>query len=148
MPHVIATKRKQRWDPAQKKGEEDRCFFQVVRRMGYIASAIITVAPHLAAAAPPTLKYATSFVRQSLSVVGVFTTVAGAAALLFFFWGLAQFIAKSDDEQARSEGRWRMVWGIAALFVLVSVWAIIMMVGYIAGVGSTKEFRAPVVEGL
>ena len=108
------------------------------------------VAPFVAQgqSAAPTLKYATSFARQSLSVVSVFTTVAGAAALLFFFWGLAQFIAKSDEEQARSEGRRRMVWGVIALFVLVSVWGMVMLIGYVTGIGNTKEYQAPVVEGL
>ena len=98
--------------------------------------------------AEPTLRYATSFARQLLSVVGVFTVVAGAAALLFFFWGLVQFIAKSDEEQARSEGRRRMLWGIVALFVLVSVWGMVMLIGYVTGIGNTKEYQAPVVEGL
>jgi len=51
--------------------------------------------------------------------------IAVAAALLFFFWGVANFILKAGDPKAREEGRNRMLWGIIALFVMISVWGIV-----------------------
>ncbi len=51
--------------------------------------------------------------------------IVAGLALLFFFWGLAKFILKADDETAREEGKQVMKWGIVALFVMVSVWGIV-----------------------
>lgn len=49
-----------------------------------------------------------------------------ALAVLAFFWGLAKFIFNvSGDEKSVEEGKRIMIWGIIALFVMVSVWGII-----------------------
>jgi len=48
-----------------------------------------------------------------------------ALALIYFLWGMANFILHADDEQARSKGKQVMVWGIIALFVMVSVWTLV-----------------------
>ncbi|HEY4518560.1 MAG TPA: hypothetical protein VJG48_02985 [Candidatus Paceibacterota bacterium] len=49
-------------------------------------------------------------------------------AVLVFIWGLVVFIAKSGDETARAEGKQKMIWGIIALFVMVSVWGIVRLI--------------------
>lgn len=41
-------------------------------------------------------------------------------ALTWFIWGTVQFIRNSDNQEKRKEGRKRMLWGIIALFVMVS----------------------------
>jgi hypothetical protein len=48
-----------------------------------------------------------------------------ALALLFFFWGVAKFILNADNDEKRTEGKKVMIWGIIALFVMVSVWGLI-----------------------
>lgn len=49
-----------------------------------------------------------------------------AVALLVFLWGLAKFIFRvSGDEKAVEEGKRIMIWGLIALFIMVSVWGII-----------------------
>ena len=50
-----------------------------------------------------------------------------ALAVLYFFWGLAQYILNSGDETKKSEGRSIMIYGIIALFVMVSVWGLIRL---------------------
>ena len=48
------------------------------------------------------------------------------AALLVFFWGLAKFIFRvGGDENAVEGGKRLMIWGLIALFVMISVWGII-----------------------
>ena len=42
------------------------------------------------------------------------------AALTLFIWGVIEFIRNSDNQEKRKEGRRRMLWGIIALFVMVS----------------------------
>jgi len=58
-------------------------------------------------------------------IVKLAIPIAVGAALLFFFWGLAKFILKSGDPKAKEEGRNIMIWGVVALFVMVSVWGIV-----------------------
>ena len=48
------------------------------------------------------------------------------AALLVFFWGLAKFIFRvGGDEKAVEGGKRLMIWGLIALFIMMSVWGII-----------------------
>ena len=48
-----------------------------------------------------------------------------ALAVLYFFWGLAKYVLNSSDEGKKEEGRNIMIWGIIALFIMVSVWGLI-----------------------
>lgn len=51
-----------------------------------------------------------------------------ALSLLYFFWGISSFILKSGEKDARKEGKERMVWGLVALFVIVSVAGLLTIV--------------------
>ena len=42
------------------------------------------------------------------------------AALTWFIWGVLEFIRNADNQEKRKEGRSKMLWGIVALFVMVS----------------------------
>ena len=49
-------------------------------------------------------------------------------ALLYFLWGLANFILAGDDKEKIEKGKSTMLWGIIALFVMVSVWGIVRFI--------------------
>jgi uncharacterized membrane protein len=51
-----------------------------------------------------------------------------AAAFVVFVWGLVQFIANLDNEEARSAGGKHMLWGIIGMVVMVGVNAIIAII--------------------
>ncbi|MEK7175867.1 MAG: hypothetical protein AAB695_00640 [Patescibacteria group bacterium] len=63
--------------------------------------------------------------------------VVAGLALLVFFKGLAAFIAKSGDEKSHAEGKNLMIWGLIALFVMVSIWGIISVLSGEFGFGSS-----------
>lgn len=68
------------------------------------------------------------FTDVSAMVVGLLNKlfpVLIALALLAFFWGMIKYIAKSGSDDGRKQGREVMVWGVTALFVMVSLWGII-----------------------
>lgn len=50
-----------------------------------------------------------------------------AGSLLAFVWGVAKFILASGDEKKIEEGKTLMIWGVIALFVMVSIWGIIQL---------------------
>lgn len=65
-------------------------------------------------------------VYQMLGVLGVAVPVLTSLAFLIFLWGLVKFIFRiGGDETAVKDGKKLMLWGIIALFILVSLNAII-----------------------
>ena len=61
-------------------------------------------------------------------LINLATPIVVALALLFFFWGLANYILKAGDDAERKKAKATMIWGIIALFLMVSVWGIINVV--------------------
>ena len=53
--------------------------------------------------------------------------VVATLALLYFFWGLAKFILRAGDETELAKGKQIMIWGIAALFVITTIWGILVL---------------------
>lgn len=56
------------------------------------------------------------------------TPIVVALALLYFFWGLATYILNQGSEEKKKQGREVMIWGILALFIMVSIWGIINVI--------------------
>lgn len=47
-----------------------------------------------------------------------------SAALALFIWGVVEFIRSADNSEARKRGKKRILWGIIALFLMVTFLAI------------------------
>lgn len=75
-----------------------------------------------------------SLVNSIRDVVDVLIPLVAALALLYFFWGLAKFILNSDNEEARDSGKHIMIWGVVALFIIVSVWGLVAFIGDAIGI--------------
>lgn len=69
-------------------------------------------------------------------------------ALLGFFWGLAQFVFAAGDETKKDEGKRHMLWGVIALFVMVSVWGLVNFIGRSLDISSGGSAPVPRVQGL
>jgi uncharacterized membrane protein YkvI len=48
-------------------------------------------------------------------------------AIVFFFWGMIQYIRKAGEEKAK--GLQTMLYGIIAIFAMVSVWGLVRILG-------------------
>jgi uncharacterized membrane protein YidH (DUF202 family) len=75
-------------------------------------------APYVMYAQTNTLRNVVSDIVAFLS--GSILPLLFLIALTWFIWGTIQFIRNSDNQEKRKEGRKRMLWGIIALFVMVS----------------------------
>jgi len=62
--------------------------------------------------------------RDFKSLLDLMIPIIFALALIFFFYGLAQFIRSVSDKTIQ-EGKNKMIWGIISLFVMISIWGII-----------------------
>ena len=48
-----------------------------------------------------------------------------ALALAYFLYGVFEFIAHQDNEEAKTKGKEHMFWGIIGLTIMMGVWAIL-----------------------
>ena len=59
-------------------------------------------------------------------------------AIVGFVYGVVQyFIVGADEESKREQGKQFIIWGIVAFVVLVSVWAIVRVVGSTFGLDTS-----------
>jgi len=55
-------------------------------------------------------------------------------ALVYFLYGVAQYIMNQGDEEARTAARAVMINGIIALFVVISVWGLVAVLNTTFGI--------------
>ena len=51
-----------------------------------------------------------------------------AFAVAIFSWGVLKYIRASDNPEQRTEGRELMIYGIIAIFVMVSLWGLVNII--------------------
>ena len=49
-------------------------------------------------------------------IIGLF-----AVAVVYFLWGLVKFLQNQDNEEAQSEGKMHMFWGVVGIFIMMAV---------------------------
>ena len=87
-----------------------------------------------------------------VSIINALMPFIVALAVLFFVWGVFQFVASAGDEEKRTEGRNKMIYGIIGIFVMVSVWGLVNLLegtfgverGVIGGGGAGQAPDVPV----
>lgn len=50
-------------------------------------------------------------------------------ALIYTIYAVVSFIAAGDDTKLREEKKQQILWGVIGLFVIVSIWGIISLIG-------------------
>jgi Type IV secretion system pilin len=103
---------------------------------------LLPFAPVVAFGAAADLGYFTGLITTIGNIISALIPIAVALGILFFVWGLVQFIMASGDESAKDEGKRKMIWGVVALFVIVSVWGLVALLGQLTGVNQTTGFTA------
>jgi len=73
--------------------------------------------------------------NAATDLVGRFTTyiidpailLIFSAGFLLFMWGLVQFLFNVESDSGRKEGKDHMLWGLAGMVVMISVYGIIAL---------------------
>lgn len=84
----------------------------------------------------PTFAFAATFnsiAAQVQDLLNLLIPILITLAVIYFFWGLANYILKSGTEE-KENGREIMIWGIVALFVMVSIWGLVGLIGSTFGI--------------
>jgi D-alanyl-lipoteichoic acid acyltransferase DltB (MBOAT superfamily) len=95
------------------------------------AFVLVLVAPAVSFAA---LQGVQDLLTSATTIINMVIPIVFGLALIYFFWGLANFILHADEQEARDNGKQKMFWGIVALFVIVSIYGILTFVGNTVGI--------------
>lgn len=97
--------------------------------------------PHIASAQlqPRTPRNFQEFADIVLNILSLAAPLVIFISFIIFFWGLAIFILKADEEDKRKSGKTLMIWGIIALFIAISTWALVGIL-YASVLGSEFKF--------
>ncbi len=92
----------------------------------------------------PQVLYAQSIETLAIEfrdLANIMIPILASFALLFFIWGVGIFMLNSGDSKTREEGKQRMLWGVIAMFVLLSLFGIIQYVGNLVGVQPCTDLQ-------
>ena len=96
----------------------------------------------------PSLVLAQASSNGILNLLVLATRILNALVALFvliavvvFFWGLIQYLVNVGEE--KHKGLQTMIWGIIAIFVMVSIWGIIRILQSTIGVDSNQSALTP-----
>jgi len=109
--------------------------------MKKVIIAALTFAPAVAFA--QNLGNLETLLRSVGRLIDIALPIVVAIGLLAFFWGLVKFIF--GGEEAKKEGTHLMIWGLVALFVMVSVWGLVRFIGNSLGIGQGDTVVVPSV---
>ncbi len=82
-----------------------------------------------------------TFIVSLSGIISLLLILVASLGLLAFLWGLVKFIMHAGDVKTHAEGRQFMVWGIIALFVMVSVWGLVRFIQDNLGIQSGGVFK-------
>jgi len=106
--------------------------------------ALLAIVPSVAFAQVDT-SYFSQLITSLKGILNSLVPLLIAAAVVYFLWGVLQFVASGDDEEKRKAGRSRMINGIIAIFVMVSVWGLIGFLGDVTGIDGGSVYVPPIV---
>lgn len=66
-------------------------------------------------------------------------------AALVFFWGMVKFLYAVDDPKQRDDGKGLMIWGVIALFIMISVWGFTELIASLFGINQGATIIVPSV---
>jgi hypothetical protein len=79
----------------------------------------------LFAAAPPIPTSVMEFIGKIFTLIlNPVIALMFAVATVYFIYGVVQYIWNPDNEDARTVGKQSMIWGVAGMFIMVSVFGI------------------------
>ena len=62
------------------------------------------------------------------NIINPLITVMMGVAVVYFLWGVFQFVRNAESPDKRKEGGMHMLWGIIGLFVMISAYGILNLI--------------------
>ena len=108
----------------------------------------MSFAPVLALAQGANLSGISNLVTQFGGIIAKIIPVMFAIAVIYFFWGVIQFLSGAGDEKKHAAGKAHMIYGVIAIAVMVSLYGLIAWLQVNLGINAGGSVILPVVPGL
>ena len=108
----------------------------------------LAFAPVFALAQGTNLSGLSSLITSLGGIIKQIIPLIFAVAVIYFFWGLIQFLKAAGDSKAHEAGRNHMIYGIIAIAVMVSVYGLISWLQSTLGISTVTSLPLPTVPGL
>lgn len=86
------------------------------------------------------------FFTWATTVMSSLTILFLSAAVVFFLWGVLQFVMSAGDDEAREKGKSHIIWGVIGITVMISVWALVTWLTSTLGLTVITPISAPTVQ--
>lgn len=87
------------------------------------------------------LEYINSIISGLSTILSSLPPILVAAAVVYFLYGVLKFVASGDEEEGRKAGRQRMIHGIIAIAVMVSLWGLVGILQDTLGINTDKDIK-------
>lgn len=67
------------------------------------------------------------------AVIPILVTIA----IVFFIWGVIQYVINPNSSEEREKGQQYMIWGIVGLFVILSIWGLVAILTGTFGISAS-----------
>lgn len=112
----------------------------LLTKRSLVGAVVLVLFPTAAFAAPQT--YA-DLINLFVGFIKLLIPIIGGMAVLVFFWGLGTFIFSAGDTSAHEKGRRIMIWGLVALFAMLSIYGLVSFAGNLIFGDSFFNYSAP-----
>lgn len=85
-----------------------------------------------------------SIICKVNQIINGLVPVLIALGVVYFIWGVISYVVGADEE-AKSKGRDRMIYGIIGLAVIVAVWGLVNVLTRTFGVDAPTQVTPPAV---
>ena len=113
--------------------------------MKKVIYAVLAFSPILAFAQAQTLTLGPlqTLIIRIRDTINLLIPVLVGVAVLYFFWGLIQFLRASGDEKAAAAGKSHMIYGVIAIAVMLSLYGIIAFLQGTLGIDPGANITIP-----
>ena len=87
------------------------------------------------AQAIPQTSYISVLISQIHEIIADLIPLLVAVAVVVFIWGVIRYITAGESDEKRKAGRNLMIYGIIAIFVIVSIWGLVAILQQLTGAG-------------
>lgn len=91
---------------------------------------------------------ATNLIGSITAVLNQIVPVLITLAVIYFVWGVLQYTILAKTEEAKTEGRAKMINGFIGLFVILAMWGIIGLISSSLGLGLGGEITTTQMPGV
>jgi small neutral amino acid transporter SnatA (MarC family) len=96
------------------------------------------------ASTAPNLGYFETLIKEIGDIFNVALPIIIAGGVVYFVYGIAVYVMSGDDG-AKEKAKDKIIYGIVGLFVMISVWGLVRLLGNITGINTAANNTAPTV---